>query len=151
MKIASILNHKGRHFETVAHTTQLLDAVRIMHREAIGSIGVYERDPGNIVGIVSQTELMEAISVHGSSSFNLTVSSFMRRSLINCICEDNVANVMVAMTDDRFRHAIVRNSAGRVAGIVSMGDLVAAQLEEARLETGVLRDMARSHILAGSA
>jgi hypothetical protein len=74
----------------------------------------------------------------------------MRRSLTNCTCEDDVGMIMQAMTRARSRHAIVRNATGNAAGLVSMGDLVAAQLEQAQLEAGVLRDMARSHLLAAS-
>jgi predicted transcriptional regulator len=150
MKIASIINRKGRHFETVAQKTTLVEAVAIMHREAIGSIGIHGEEGQTIVGIVSQAELMTAIATRGIYGLHLPVSLYMRRSLTNCTCEDDVGMIMQAMTRARSRHAIVRNATGNAAGLVSMGDLVAAQLEQAQLEAGVLRDMARSHLLAAS-
>ena len=52
------------------------------------------------------------------------------------------------MTRERCRHVIVKTMGGVVAGLVSLGDLVAALLEDAQMEAGVLRDMARSHLLA---
>jgi CBS-domain-containing membrane protein len=150
MKIASIINRKGHHLETVPQSTPLLDAVAIMHREVIGSIGVHAEHRQMIIGIVSQTELMAAIASRGIYGLHLPVSTFMQRSLTNCTCEDDVGVIMQAMTRARSRHAIVVDSAGEAAGLVSMGDLVAAQLEQAQLEAGVLRDMARSHLLAAS-
>lgn len=148
MKIASILNRKGQHFETVRESVPLIEAVAIMHRLAIGSIGVSANQTQQIIGIVSQAELMGAIATRGIHGLNLPVVIFVRRSFLNCTCEDDAASVMHAMTRARSRHAIVRTEADEVAGLVSMGDLVAALLEEAQLEANVLRDMARSHLLA---
>lgn len=151
MKISAITNRKGRHFETVREAVPLIQAVAIMHRQAIGSIGVIASRTHGIIGIVSQAELMEAIATRGIHGLNLPVVIFVRRDVLNCSCEDDASAVMQAMTGARSRHAIVRTASGDVAGLVSMGDLVAALLEEAQLEAGVLRDMARSHILAASA
>lgn len=151
MKIASIINRKGRHFETVQESVPLIEAVAIMHRLAIGSIGVTANRSSEIIGIVSQAELMDGIASRGIHGLELPVIIFVRRHVLNCLCQDDASHVMQAMTRMRSRHAIVRTAAGEVAGLVSMGDLVAALLEEAQLETGVLRDMARSHILAVSA
>ena len=150
MKVASIINRKGRHFETVREAVPLIDAVAIMHREAIGSIGVIANQTHDIIGIVSQAELMEGIATRGVHGLNLPILIFMRRNILNCSCNDDAAAIMQSMTRARTRHAVVRTPAGAVAGLVSMGDLVAALLEDARLEAGVLRDLARSHILAAS-
>lgn len=151
MKIASVINRKGRHFETVPESVTLIEAVAIMHRQTIGSVGVTANRTSEIIGIVSQAELMEGIVSRGIHGLELPVIIFVRRRVLNCSREDDASHVMQAMTRMRSRHAIVRTGAGEVAGLVSMGDLVAALLEEAQLEAGVLRDMARSHILATSA
>lgn len=148
MKIAAIIDCKGQHFETVRESVPLIEAVAIMHRLLIGSIGVIGSRSPDIIGIVSQAELMEAIATRGIHGLNLPVVIFARRSVLNCSCEDDAATVMQAMTRARSRHAVVRTPAGDVAGLVSMGDLVAVLLEEAQLEAGVLRDMARSHLAA---
>lgn len=150
MKIASVLNRKGRHFESVRSITPLIEAVGIMHRLAIGSIGVQDPATHAIHGIVSQAELMEAIVTRGIHGLNLPVVIYARRNHVICQCEDDAATVMQAMTRARSRHAIVHTSGGIIAGLVSLGDLVAALLEDVQLEAGVLRDMARSHILAAA-
>lgn len=148
MQIAAIVDSKGRHFETVSETTSLVEAISTMHRLSIGSIGVVGGRPGEVLGIVSQKELMAAIADCGSHGLSLPVLTYMRKPIPCCNCEDAAAQVMRMMTRERSRHALVRNRAGSVVGIVSMGDLVAALLADAQLEAGVLRDMARSHLLA---
>lgn len=151
MKIATIVDRKGRHFETVRESVPLVEAIETMHRQSIGSIGITGRTPDQVLGIVSQQELMAGIAERGIHALKLPVVIFMRRSILSCRCEDNADEVMQMMTRERSRHALVRARTGIVAGLVSLGDLVAALLEEAQLEAGVLRDMARSRILALSA
>lgn len=148
MKIAAIVSRKGRQFEAVVETSPLLEAADVMHRLSIGSVGVISGQTSAIIGLLSQQELTSAIARHGAHALKMPVTAFMRQPVPSCTCEDNAADVMRTMTRERCRHAVVRSMAGAVAGLVSLGDLVAALLEEAQLEAGVLRDMARSHLLA---
>lgn len=119
-----------------------------MHRLAIGSVGIVGSGPANIHGIISQKELMAGIAERGIHALELPALIFMRRPVLFCRCEDDAADVMQEMTRQRFRHGIVRRPDDSIAGLVSLGDLVAALLDEARLETGVLRDLARGRLLA---
>lgn len=151
MQISSIINRKGHHFECVSESIPLIEAVETMHRNAIGSIGILGHGHEGLIGIVSQNELMAGIAERGMNCLQLPVLIFARRSMLVCQCQDDVASLMQKMTLARSRHAVVHKPDGSIAGLVSMGDLVAALLEEAQLEAGVLRDMARSRILAGSA
>lgn len=148
MKIASIVNRKGRQITTVRESTPMAEAVKIMHAQSIGSVAVLDARNSAVLGIVSQQELTECIAVRGIHALKLPALIFMRRPALFCNCEDNAADVMQTMTRNRCRHVIVRTMGGVLAGIVSLGDLVAALLEEAQLEASVLRDMARSHLLA---
>lgn len=150
MKIATVLARKGNAFDCIAESATLAEAARLMHARTIGSIGVMGAGAASIVGIVSQHELTRAIAVHGAGALDRPVSTVMRRPALDCSNEDHAEDLMRTMTRERTRHAVVRTAAGKVAGIVSLGDLVAAMLDEARLEAGVLRDMARSQILAAS-
>lgn len=147
MKIAAIVARKGRQFETVIETSSLAEAADVMHRLSIGSVGISNGNTSAIIGLLSQQELTAAIARQGSQALKMPVTVFMREAVPTCYCEDNAADVMRTMTRERCRHAVVRSMAGAVAGLVSLGDLVAALLEEAQLEAGVLRDMARSHLL----
>ena len=151
MKIATVLARKGSAFDCIEEAASLADAARLMHAKAIGSVGVKGAGTTSVVGIVSQHELTRAIAVHGARALDRPVSAVMRRPALGCTCEDSAEDLMRIMTRERTRHAVVRSTAGTIAGIVSLGDLVAAMLEEARLEAGVLRDMARSNLLVAPA
>lgn len=146
MRIAAVVSRKGSDFDTVADDRPLSVAVEIMHRKAIGSVGVTDKD-GRLIGLISQPELLAAIALFGSAALSRPVMAIMRRPVLSCRCEDGAAEVMQTMTRERFRHVVVRKASQEIAGLVSLGDLVAALLEDARLEAGVLRDMARSRLL----
>jgi len=152
MKISAIVSRKGRQFAAVAGNAPLSQAIEVMHHGAIGSVGVVQHAtpdaPGEVLGIVSQQELMTAIAEYGASALQVAVAAVMRKPPMFCKCEDDASDVMYRMTHERCRHAVVRTVGGVVAGVVSLGDLVAALLDEAQLETGVLRDMARSRLMA---
>ncbi|MDO7837215.1 CBS domain-containing protein [Sphingobium sp. HBC34] len=148
MKISSIVNRKGKHIECVAETAPLSQAVETMHRSKIGSVVIVDRRSQEVRGIVSQQELVAATAERGGNALQLPVLMFMRKPVLFCDCQDDAASVMRAMTRQRSRHAVVQTKGTILAGLVSLGDLVAALLEEAHLEAGVLRDMARSHLLA---
>ena len=79
------------------------------------------------------------------------ITGLMRKPAPVCRPGDDVKSVMRQMTRDRCRHTIVTDADDAIVGVVSIGDLVAAQLEESRLEADVLRDMARPHLMAASA
>lgn len=119
-----------------------------MHRHSIGSVGVTDRNASQVLGILSQTELMAGIVQRGIHALHLPAVIFMRRQLMFCRCSDDAAPVTLMMTQQRDRHSIVRKADGSIAGLVSLGDLVAALLDEARLEADVLRDMARGRLLS---
>lgn len=148
MKISSIVNRKGKHIECVAGTAPLSQVVEAMHRSMIGSVVVLDSRSREVRGIVSQQELVAATVTRGGDALQLPAEMFMRQPVLFCECQDDAASVMQAMTRQRSRHAVVQTKGTILAGLVSLGDLVAALLEEAHLEAGVLRDMARSHLLA---
>lgn len=151
MKIAAILARKPSSFECLDVDAPLSQAIELMHNRAIGSVGVTGPDMTGIIGMVTQHELTSAIAAHGASALAIAVERFMRRPATICSCDDDAESVMRVMSRERVRHVIVQSLAGKVAGIVSLGDLVAAMLEDARLEAGVLRDMALSRMLAAPA
>jgi len=147
MKIAAVLGRKGPEFDTVTKDASLLSAIELMHRKAIGSVGVVGRSANEILGLISQQELTAALAIHGPVALQQPASGFMDSQVLACSCGDDAAHIMNTMTTRRRRHALVLAASGAVAGLVSLGDLVAALLEETRLETGVLRDLARSRLL----
>ena len=148
MKIASIVARKAQQFECVPETTLLADAIALMNRKKIGSVGVVSVAPTRFRGLLSQSDVIAALARRGDLALHETVVGFMQTDVLACHGEDDADRVMLAMTRQRSRHAVVRTFTGTVAALVSLGDLVASMLDEARLEAGVLRDMARSRLMA---
>lgn len=151
MKISEIVDRKGNALAVLGEDDPLALAVATMEREKIGSVAITGNDGNRIVGLLSQGELIGALARLGSEALSRPAGDFMYRNMLYCRCSDDVALVMDRMTSRKQRHSVVQHADGRVVGIVSLGDLVASLLASARLETDVLRDMARSHICMSSA
>lgn len=150
MKISQILTSKGTAARTVRHDQNFGTALAKMHESNIGSIIVVHAETGALLGLLSQPEILEGLNTFGSSSMVHCVTGMMRKPAPVCDPADDITSVMAQMTRERCRHIVVTGPDMAILGVVSIGDLVAAQLQEARLEAGVLRDMARSHLLSPS-
>jgi CBS domain-containing protein len=151
MRIASIVTRRERAFECIPETATLADAIKLMDERAIGSVGVVSEAPVVFRGLLAQTDVIAALAAGGAEALGQSVANFVRAEVLTCHGEDDAADIMQTMTRSRSRHAIVKTLTGAVGGLVSLGDLVAAMLDEARLEAGVLRDMARSRLMNAGA
>ncbi len=139
MKIAEILKDKGGRVVTVRSNVSLASAARRMIAERIGAVVVSDDDV-HMVGILSERDVLRATALHAGAAADLQVADMMTRALIACAPGDSVTQVLGVMTDRRVRHVPVVED-GRLAGIVTIGDLVKARLEEAALESRVMRDV----------
>jgi CBS domain-containing protein len=101
-------------------------------------------EDGGVAGIVSERDLVRALASHGIKSLELEAKQVMTRDVVTCDPDDSIDQVMETMTQGRFRHLpVVRH--GELLGLVSIGDVVKARLEEARHETEALK----AYIVAG--
>ena len=140
MKVRDILEAKGRHVITIRPDATIATAVHRLALERVGALVVSE-DGATIAGILSERDIVQALAHEGPSVMGTDrrVSEIMTTGVTGCTPEDNVKTVMAEMTRRRFRHLPVTEN-GRLAGIVSIGDVVKSRLEEAELESLVLRD-----------
>lgn len=148
MRVSEIIARKGSQVHIVGHNSKVSVAVDTMARQSIGSVFVCNESNGDLLGIVSQGELLTALQDFGQSALSHCATGIMRKPAPTCRPNDDAASILVLMTSTRNRHMAVTDDAGKLVGAISIGDIVAAQLAEARLEAGVLRDMARSHLLS---
>ena len=137
MSIRSILERKGAKVETIRATLSVKRAADTMRRDGIAALVVTSGD--EIVGIVSERDIVHALSRDGDKVLSMTVRDILSRTIVTVTPDDSVKLAMRLMTDRRVRHLPVMDE-GRLAGIVSMGDVVRHRLEDLEAESNVLRD-----------
>jgi CBS domain-containing protein len=137
MNVAAILSEKGRDVVTIAAERTLADAVAVLAEHKIGAVVVVEgRD--RIVGIVSERDIVRGIGRHGCDALSDRLTSVMTREVVTCGDGETVNDVMTRMTRGRFRHLPVTEE-GRLTGLISIGDVVKARIEEVEREAEDMR------------
>lgn len=125
----SILASKGPVVITVSPETSVHDAVAILVERNIGAVVVVDADR-RPVGILSERDLIREANA-GPGFLDRSAASVMTRDLVFGSPGDDVDAVLKTMTAHRFRHLPI-TEAGALIGIVSIGDLVKAQLDQYR-------------------
>jgi len=137
MTVRTILSLKGRDVATILPQATLADAARLLSEKRIGAVVV--TGPGQTVaGILSERDIVRALSKHGAGALAQTVESVMTREVVTCTPEETIPELMQRMTAGRFRHVPVVEH-GRLSGIVSVGDVVKHRLEEMERESQALK------------
>ena len=138
MNVTTILSSKGCEVETIAPTATVAEAAKIMSDRKIGALVI--TGAGNrITGIVSERDIVRALAKHGADALQLPLNDVMTRKVVTCGPKDSVSNLMEQMTAGKFRHLPVVDS-DKLAGIISIGDVVKIRLAELELEQSALRD-----------
>ena len=144
MKVAEILRSKGANVLTVERAVSLRSALERMAVSGVGALVVTGPD-GSMVGIVSERDVVRALATSGATALDAAVEDVMTREVITCTPDDKVTDLMGVMTRRRTRHLPVMDGP-RLTGIVSIGDLVKARVNELELESQILREAyARTH------
>jgi CBS domain-containing protein len=110
----------------------------LLRDQHIGAMVVSE-DGVTVLGIITERDIVHGLADRGDALLDLPVSVVMTRAPQICSADDDIQTVMSRMTRFRVRHLPVITG-GRLAGIVSIGDIVKHRLDELELETHVLRD-----------
>lgn len=143
MFVSDILLQKGGLVFTVTPGTSVAQVAQQLSTRRIGSVLVVDKFDA-VIGIVSERDLVRALAAHGVACLDHDVGKIMTRDVVSCDPDDSIGHVMGLMTRGRFRHLpVVRH--GELLGLVSIGDIVKARLEEARHETEALK----AYIVAG--
>ena len=143
MFVSDILAQKGGLVFTVTPGTSIAQLSQQLSTRRIGSVLVLDGE-GSVAGIVSERDLVRAIASHGAKAMELEARQVMTREVVTCDPDDSIGQVMRTMTSGRFRHLpVVRH--GELLGLVSIGDVVKARLEETKHETEALK----AYIVAG--
>ena len=140
MLVSQILKDKPiQEVLKVAPGTTVGAAAGILSAKKIGGLIVCA-EPGNPLGIVTERDIVRELGKRGAICLEDKVDDIMTRDLITCAPGDRAVKVLQVMTDKRFRHMPVME-AGQMIGLVSIGDLVKARLEELGAQAEALKNM----------
>jgi len=139
MTIESILKRKGTDVTTIAPEASIKRAADWLSAKNIGALVVVTSENA-VLGLISEREIVHAFSRYGETAASMPVKEIMRHGVTTVSPDESVNRVMNLMTHHRVRHMPVLRD-GRLAGIVSIGDVVKHRLEDLELETNVLRDV----------
>jgi CBS domain-containing protein len=134
--IATILSRKGTSVVTIRPDATVLEAMRLLMEHRIGGV-VVERD-GEPVGILTERDVLRLGAEDPAQLETLSVDRAMTRELITGNLEQSLQRVMEVMTENRIRHLPIIED-GKLAGIVSIGDVVNAARRAAETENQQLR------------
>ena len=138
MTVAVILKHKGSQVETLRPGTTLQQTVAMLSAKRIGA-AIVLGGQGEVAGVVSERDIVNALAQHGSAAMSLPIDKFMTRDVITCKMTDTANDLMEMMTRGRFRHVPVVEG-GKLVGIVSIGDVVKRRIEDSDLERHAMRE-----------
>ena len=142
MTVKAVLARKGTNVTTVEPTASLAAAVKLLGEQRIGALVVTGPEQ-RIVGILSERDIVRALSAHGAQALERPVSEMMTRKVVTCNERDTLHDLMERMTAGKFRHVPVVEQ-DRLAGIISIGDVVKSRVEEMEHDTQVLQDYIRT-------
>lgn len=138
MTVSVILARKGDAVATAAPDATLHAVARTLADKKIGAIVVTHPD-GAIAGIFSERDVVRAVAAKGAAALNDPVVDHMTSKVITTSPDKTIMSVLEEMSSRRFRHMPV-TTAGRLCGIVSIGDLVNHRLRMLEEEQAALRE-----------
>ncbi|CAE6742861.1 CBS domain-containing protein [Xanthomonas arboricola pv. corylina] len=124
--VRQLLGTKQVEVFAVAADAAVIEAIRLMAEKGIGAVLVM--DGPRLVGIVSERDYARKVVLRDRASSTTSVSEIMSTQVVTVSLSDTVERCMQLMTDGRFRHLPVVDN-GRVQGVISIGDLVKAVIE----------------------
>lgn len=143
MLIEHILATKGRDVVTVRPTDAVARAVTTLRRHGIGAVIVSDDDGATPSGILSERDIVRALADHGPAALERPVSEVMTADVFTCGPDASTDELMGVMTERRIRHIPVLVD-GRIAGVVSIGDVVKHRVGELAEEARTLVEYVQS-------
>ena len=146
MNVKAILAAKKRNLGgdiiSIEPTANLAAAAKSLSAHRIGAV-LIRGAGGRLAGILSERDIVRALSEHGADALALPVGQVMTREVATCGEDDSVASIMERMTAGKFRHLpVIAN--GQLVGFISIGDVVKQRVEEIESESEAMRDYIRT-------
>jgi CBS domain-containing protein len=142
MNVKTILAAKGGDIVCIEPTADLSAAAKLLSAHHIGAV-VIRGAGGRLAAILSERDIVRALSEHGAAGLTLQVGQVMTREVATCGEDESIASIMERMTEGKFRHMPVVTR-DKLVGLVSIGDVVKQRVEEIERESEALRDYIRT-------
>lgn len=134
--VRQLLESKSPDIHSISPEVPVIEAIRLMAEKRIGAVLVMQGQ--TLLGILSERDYARKIVLEGRSSRDTPVRDIMTTELITVAPDDNAPTCMQTVTRNRIRHLpVVEN--GQVLGVISIGDLVAAVIEQQQQELDQLQ------------
>jgi len=137
MNVDAILKVKGDTVVTIRPTATVAEAVTVLCQKRIGAL-VVSANGTEPQGILSERDIVHGLGRDGAALLERRVDDLMTKTVVTCGPQDLVGDLMALMTERRIRHVPVLRG-GKLAGLVSIGDIVKNRLDEIELETTSLK------------
>lgn len=137
MTVAAILKHKGAEIVSVRPADSIAEVARVLAERRIGAALVSDTI-GQVLGIISERDIVRALPTYGARTIAMTAAQLMTTVLHTVTPETTVSEAMGLMTERRIRHLPVLQE-GKLAGLVSIGDVVKARLAQQECEVDSLK------------
>jgi CBS domain-containing protein len=137
MRIREIIQGKGGAVVTVDPDRTVLEAMQVLVQHGIGSVVVVRGE--EIAGIMSERDVLRLGAASPAALESTRVADAMTRDLIVAVLDDDLQYAMEVMTKNRIRHLPIVDD-GRLAGMLSIGDVVNALRTHVESENRHLRD-----------
>jgi len=134
--VRQLLGSKSPEVHAVAPQAAVIDAIRLMAEKGIGAVLVM--DGARLAGILSERDYARKIVLRDRSSRDTAVAAIMTDTVVTVSPAASVEDCLQLVTERRIRHLPVVDE-GRVVGVISIGDLVKAVIEQQRRELGQLQ------------
>jgi len=140
MLVSNILSLKGSNtVETITPDASVAEAASVLAARRIGAVVVSTGD-GNISGILSERDIVRALAREAGGCLTMSVSALMTAGVETCSPAESSDSLLERMTSGRFRHMPVVED-GRMVGLLSIGDVVKARIEEIVQENAAMAGM----------
>lgn len=137
MTIAAIIDGRQGAVITVTASARVADVIALLAQKRIGAVPVMRGD--EVVGIVSERDILYNLASDGASILEKPASDIMTSPAITATRDLPIMSALGLMTKRRIRHLPVVES-GRLAGMVSIGDLVKIRIDRIEAEALAMRD-----------
>jgi CBS domain-containing protein len=138
MRVSDLLASKGHDVATISQERNITDALAILKERGVGALVVTGPLPP-LVGILSERDIVRALATQGAAALDAKVADLMTSEVRICDEDTTMASLMGLMTEHHIRHVpVVQNLT--LSGLVSIGDVVKARLDELELDKKELLD-----------